>query len=126
MLVQLNSEEGVQVVGIHLTEFSESVLLVTLGILIVSLFRIMFAKVPQKLKIMPESGVVILLGCIFGGIILGIGWEDNELITFNPEIFFVSFLIFYYLLTPCIHLLISFFLNKNLFFLAYSYSSCYI
>lgn len=90
MLIQLNGE-GVHVVGIHLTEFSEYVLVILLFILIVSLFRIAFAKVPQKLKIVPESGVIILLGCVFGGIIVSTGFEEHEVLTFNPEIFFVRF-----------------------------------
>eukprot|EP00012_Vannella_robusta_P008333 CAMPEP_0206199984 /NCGR_PEP_ID=MMETSP0166-20121206/10593_1 /ASSEMBLY_ACC=CAM_ASM_000260 /TAXON_ID=95228 /ORGANISM="Vannella robusta, Strain DIVA3 518/3/11/1/6" /LENGTH=569 /DNA_ID=CAMNT_0053618203 /DNA_START=30 /DNA_END=1736 /DNA_ORIENTATION=- len=88
MLVTL-SGDGVQVVGIHITEFSEYLLIVLVLILIVSLFRIMFAKIPQKLKVMPESGVVIILGCIIGLILFGAGVGEHELLTFNSEVFFL-------------------------------------
>lgn len=87
MLISLSG--GVHVVGYHSTEFSQYLLIILLCILIVSLFRIGFAWFPQKLKIVPETGVIILLGCAFGGLLIAAGFQEHEILSFNPEIFFV-------------------------------------
>lgn len=88
MLVELNSSEAtVHVVGIHLNEISQLILLVGVLIIFVSLARLAWEKFPYKFG--PESAYIIVVGCALGGFLLLIGFTEHEVLTFNAEIFFV-------------------------------------
>lgn len=80
-------EDKFSLASIHLNEFSSTILTILLFILAVSVARIIFEHL--HISFIPESGLIIILGCIFGAILEVLDITEHEVLQFNEHPFFL-------------------------------------
>lgn len=82
--------QGLHIFGLNLDGPKETIVIVGLFLLVVLCLEIILHHSPKALfALIPESGVVILMGCILGSIFVAVDIAPRRSLTLDPEIFFL-------------------------------------
>jgi sodium/hydrogen exchanger 3 len=93
--------------GVHVTDTTSVVLTVLSLLIVVAVARLIFHYF--ELRMLPESSLVIILGIVFGGILMAFGLQNSRVFAFEVDLFLIF-------LVPWIILDAGYFLQKDFFF----------